>query len=273
MTMVSMAMTHQERVHLAHEIALLAPKGSGAHPCGCDVTPESTASVTEKGVGQLDPVLARSIDHALLRADASSREVQHFLASAESVGFRSVCLQPRWAALAVRMLQGSDTIVASLVGYPHGTTLTPVKCVEAETLVRLGVQELSMVADIGAIRSGDLDTAFTDIRAVASVAHCRSVRLNVILNLPLLDERQKVQACVVTKLAGAHSAISATDGLVADASDIELMQRTVGGDLDVVAAGEIRTIDDARRAMQAGATRVITEHWTWFGRAQSKLSQ
>lgn len=262
MTMVSMAMTHQERVHLAHEIALLAPTGSEPHPCGCDVAPESTDSAMAQGTGQLYPVPTESIDHALIRTDASSMEVQHFLASAESVGFRSVCMQPRWAALAVHMLQRSDTIVASLVGHPHGTTLTPVKCVEAETLLRLGVQELSMVADIGAIRSGDLDTAFTDIRAVASVVQCQSVRLNVILNLHLLDERQKIEACVVAKLAGAHAAISATacDGMGVELSDIELMRRTVGGDLEVVAAGEIRTIDDARNVMQAGATRIVTEN-------------
>lgn len=260
--MVPMAMTHQERVHLAHEIALSVSKGSEEHPCACEVAPESTASAMAQGIGQPHPVLAGSIDHALFRMDASSMEVQHFLAAVESVGFRSVCLQPRWAALAVNVLQESDTIVASLVGHPHGTTLTPAKCAEAETLLRLGVQELSMVADIGAIRSGDLDTAFTDIRAVANVAQCRSARLNVILNLPLLDERQKIEACVVAKLAGAHSAISASscDYMGTEPTDIELMHRTVGGDLQVVAAGEIRTIDDARRAMQAGATRVLTEH-------------
>jgi len=255
-------MTHQERVHLAHEIALSATQGGEVHACGCEVAAESTATLIAHGVEQPPPVLAVSIDQAFLRSDATSMEVKHFLASAVSVGFRSVCLPPRWAALALRVLRGTETIVASLVNHPHGTSLTPVKCAEAETLLRLGVQELSMVADIGAIRSGDLDAAFTDIRAVASVAQCRSVRLNVILNIPLLDERQKIEACVVAKLAGAHSAVSATacEGLGTDPRDIELMRRTVGGDLDVVAGGEIRTIDDARKALSAGATRVVTEH-------------
>ena len=260
--MVALAMTHQERVHLAHQIALSAAAGGEAQACGCGTTPESKVPAVVQIAAEQHPVLPVMIDHAFLRADANSAEVRHFLASAGSAGFRSVCLQPRWAALAVRMLEGSETTVASLIGYPHGTTLTPAKCLEAETLLRLGVRELVVVADIGAIRSGDLDAAFTDIRAVAEVAQCRSARLNVILNLPLLDERQKIEACVVAKLAGADSAVSATacDGFRTRPEDIELMRQTVGGDLDVVAAGDIHTTHDARQALRAGAARVITEH-------------
>ncbi len=260
--MVAMGMTHQERVRLAQEIALSVAPDGVAHVCGCGVSPESTVSAVAPVIEQPSAVPPGSIDYALLLAEANSMEVKRFVSSAAAADFRSVCLQPRWASLAVRMLQGSETIVASLIGYPYGTALTPTKCVEAETLLRLGVQELSMVADIGAIRSGDLDAAFTDIRAVANVAHCRGAHLNVILNLPSLEEHQKIEACVVAKLAGAHSAVSATacDGLKMEAADIRLMRRTVGGDLDVVAAGEIHTIDDARRALQAGASRILTNH-------------
>ena len=258
--MVAVAMTHQERARLAQELAQSDAIAGEAHACGCGVPRESTVEPTARVVGQSAPIHPRLVDHALVQGAASSMEVRHFLSSAASVGFRSVCLQPRWAAMAVRMLHGSETIVASLVGYPHGTSLTPAKCMEAETLLRLGVQELSMVADIGAIRSGDLDAAFTDIRAVANVANCRDAYLNVILNLPLLDERQKIEACVVAKLAGAHSAVSAAaaEGLRTEPMDIELMRRTVGGDMDVVAGGDFHTTDDALRALQAGATRITT---------------
>ena len=245
-------MTDAERAELAREIALAASGADGGHVCACGV-PSNSASEVALANG-----LAHALDLSLPRPDATRAEVERFLQAARRAQFRSVCVQPRWAALAVRMLAGARSRAASYVGYPHGATLTPAKCAEAELLLRLGVHELWMVADIGALRAGDLDAAFIDIQAVAQVAECRQARLNVILELPLLSKQQGVEACVVTKLAGAAAAASAT-GVCARPTEprhIELMRQTLGDDLDVVGSGGIDTVSAAQSLLAAGASRV-----------------
>ncbi len=250
-------MTQRERAALAGEIAAAVQSGEAPHSCSC-------------GSGGGPPVvpeapwngLAGRLDLCLTGPGTARPEVEEFLAAARSARVRSACVPPRWLALAVRALQDRPTKVASLVGYPSGTSLTPAKCSEAECLLRMGADELWMVADIGGLRSGDLDSAYIDIKAVADVAACRAVPVNVVLELPLLRGRQRVEACVVAKLAGAAAVVSATGcgGSLADASHVELMRRTVGGDLDIVAAGGIRTAAAANRMLAAGATRVGASH-------------
>ena len=242
-------MTDAERAELVREIALAVSGADAGQACACSAPAPAVMPATG---------LARSLDLSLQRPDVTRAEVERFLQAARPAGFRSVCVQPRWAALAVRRLAGTHSRVASYVGYPHGATLTPAKCAEAQLLLRLGVQELWMVADIGALRAGDLDAAFIDIRAVAQVAECRQARLNVILELPLLSERQGVEACVVAKLAGATAAASAT-GICAEPTQphhIELMRQTLGDDLEIVASGSIETASTAQSLLAAGATRV-----------------
>lgn len=245
-------MTDVERAGLAREIARAVSGAESGHACACGVPGDSVPEVS------LANGLAHSLDLSLSRPDLTRAEVERSLVAARGAQFRSVCVQPRWAALAVRMLAGVRSRVASYVGYPHGATLTPAKCAEAELLLRLGVHELWMVADIGALRAGDLDAAFIDIRAVAQVAACRQALLNVILELPLLSKRQGVEACVVAKLAGAAAAASAT-GTCAKPTEprhIELMRQTVGDDLDVVGSGGIETVSAAQSLLAAGASRV-----------------
>lgn len=246
-------MTDRERAALAAEIASAVAGATAPHSCSC----ESPAQAAGSAIGAQNG-FSECVDLSLSRPNACRSEVQDFLASARTAGYRSVCVPQRWTAMAVRALADRPIKVASVVGYPNGASLTPVKCKEAECLMRLGADELWMVADTAGLRSGDLDAAFVDIRAVAELAQCRGALLNVVLELPLLTARQKLEACVVAKLAGAAAAVSATgwNGSVADTSDIELMRRTVGGDLDIVAAGGIRTESDARRMLIAGATRI-----------------
>lgn len=254
--MDSAGMTDRERVALAREIALATRSGEAVYSCAC--SPDS-ALAGETIFASVPPTV---VDQALPEPSASSVEARRFLSASRDAGFRSVCVQPSLAAVAVRMLHGSETQVGSFIGFPSSSALTPAKCLEAQLLLRIGVRELTMVADIGALRSGDLDAAYIDIREVAKVATCMDAKLNVFLELPLLTARRKVEACAVAKLAGAGAVLSATgfDKSNAEAADIELMKRAVGGDLEVVAAGGVHTVEMARRMLSAGATRVCTSH-------------
>lgn len=255
--METAGMTDEERIALAREIALAARAGTGSIACACESPAPSHAPN-----GQMPTALAPLLDQALPHPSASLAEARRFLADSRHAGFRSVCVQSAWAGLAVRMLGGSDARVAAFIGFPQATALTPTKCLEAEILLRLGVHELTMIADIGALRSGDLDRAYIDIQAVSRVAACRGASLNVFLELPLLGRRRKAEACAVAKLAGASAVLSATGygGSDADPKDIEIMHRAVGADLDVVAAGGVHSRAAAQRLIEAGASRVCTSH-------------
>lgn len=253
-------MTALERAALAREIARVAGANAAGLACACG-PPGSAANPA--GPSRLPPSadLARLLSHALINPDASETEVRRFVQAAQAASFHAVLVQPCWASLAVRLLAGRGPRVASLVGFPHGASLTPVKCLEAETLLRLGVRELEMALNIGALRSGDLDTAYLDIRAVAQVARCRGASLGVALELPRLTGPQRVEACAIAKLAGADYAITTTgwDASAAAPADVALMRRAVGGELGISAAGGIHALADVRKLLEAGATRLATD--------------
>lgn len=249
-------MTPREIAALAREIAAAGDADSNAldPSCGC-----AHSAGTEQPRRRGD--LAAAIDQTFLRPDASEAAVRRFLAAAKPAGFRAVCVQPCWTPPAVRELRGTSTRVASVVGFPHGATVTPVKCLEAETAIRLGATEIDMAANVGAFMSDDLDAAFVDIRAVAAVTARYGAVLKVILEMPRLDRRRKIQACVVSKLAGADFVTTATgfEGSAADARDVATMHRVVGGVLGVKAAGGIRDYAQFQEMLRAGATRIGTE--------------
>ena len=249
-------MTASERTALAQEIAAAALGIGQPHSCACN----GDAANANGTSGWKD--LAGSIDCSLESRQASRSELLDFIGVARSQKFRSVCVPPRWTALCVRQLRDQPTKVTSFLGHPGGASLTPAKCAEAECLLRLGADELWMVADTGGIRSGDLDAAYIDIRAVAEIAMRRGAQLNVVLDLPLLDRQQKVAACAVAKLAGAAGAVSASgqDGSVCDVADVSLMRDAIGGELDVIAAGGITSVGAAQAMLHAGATRVLAVH-------------
>lgn len=249
-------MNPREIAALAREIAAAcdARPGAAEQSCGC-AHPAAAAPPRSRAE------LAAAIDQTFLRPDASEAEMRRFLAAARPAGFRAVCVQPSWTPPAVRELRGASTRVASVVGFPHGATVTPVKCLEAETALRLGATEIDMAANVGAVMSDDLDAAFVDIRAVAAVTARYGAVLKVILEMPRLDRRRKIQACVVAKLAGADFVTTATgfDGAAADARDVETMHRVVGGVLGVKAAGGIRDYAQLEKMLRAGATRIGTD--------------
>jgi deoxyribose-phosphate aldolase len=145
-----------------------------------------------------------------------------------------------------------------VVGFPLGATLTQVKAFEAQQAIRLGASEIDMVINIGALKSGEDDLVRDDIRAVAGTCHARGALLKVIIEAALLDDEQKVRACQLAQEAGADFVKTSTGfgpgG--ATAADVALMRRTVGPVMGVKAAGGIRTLADAQRMIEAGATRI-----------------
>jgi deoxyribose-phosphate aldolase len=226
-----------------------------------------TQTILEAGAGRVsasdrltkvDPAIASRIDHTLLRPEATAVQIEKLCNEARLFGFASVCVNPAWVPLCARLLHGSKVKVCTVVGFPLGATLTPAKRDETAHAVRLGAQEIDMVIPVGALKSGDLDAVYLDIRAVVEAARQAGAIVKVILEAALLTDDQKVVACALARLAGADFVKTSTGfgPSGATAHDVALMQRVVGGEMGIKAAGGIRTWADFQQMAGAGATRI-----------------
>jgi deoxyribose-phosphate aldolase len=202
--------------------------------------------------------LAGIIDHTILKPESTAADVQRVCAEARRHRFASVCVNPCWVALAASELRGTPVKVCTVVGFPLGANATETKMSETAAAIRVGAQEIDMVMNIGALRSADEVTVQNDIRGVVEVAHRSGVLVKVILETALLTDDQKVAACRIAKQAGADFVKTSTGfgpgG--ATAADIRLMRDTVGPRMGVKASGGIRTIEDLRNMVAAGASRI-----------------
>jgi deoxyribose-phosphate aldolase len=206
----------------------------------------------------IDPAIAGLIDHTLLRADATRDDIVKVCREARQYNFASVCINPYWVPLAVAELAGSAVKVCTVVGFPLGATSTEAKVAETEAALRVGAQEIDMVQNVGALRSGDYDAVKSDIAAVVDAAHRAGAIVKVILETALLDDTQKVMASTLAKLAKADFVKTSTGfgPSGATAYDVQLMRLAVGPEMGVKASGGIRTLDDLKKMAAAGATRI-----------------
>lgn len=207
---------------------------------------------------KIDPALAGSIDHTILRADATREDIVRICQEARKYSFASVCVNPYWVPLAARQLSGSPVKVCTVIGFPLGATSTEIKRAEAEAAIRVGAQEIDMVINVGALKSGDQETVKLDIQAVVDASHKGGAIVKVIIETALLDDNQKAIACTLAKMAGADFVKTSTGFAATGATvhDVALMRSIVGPNIGVKASGGIRTLDDVQKMTAAGATRI-----------------
>jgi deoxyribose-phosphate aldolase len=214
-----------------------------------------TASATTTRV---DPALAALIDHTLLKPEATEAEIDKLCQEALKYRFASVCVNSYWVPKVAGWLRGSSVKVCTVVGFPLGAMSTEGKRCETELALAAGAQEIDMVINIGALRSGDQETVRKDIAAVVEAAHAQGAIVKVILETALLDDNQKTIACTLAKVAKADFVKTSTGFSKGGATvaDIQLMRFTVGPDMGVKASGGIRSLEDLRNMAAAGATRI-----------------
>src|ERR1700683_39044 len=199
--------------------------------------------------------VAKIVDHTLLKAEATLEQIARLCDEAREYGFGAVMVNAGNIAPCVSKLQGSDVKVGAVIGFPLGATLTSVKVFEANECTRLGAREIDMVMNIGALKSDNHELVRSDIAAVAGAVHAEKALLKVILETGLLTDDEKRAACEISERAGADFVKTSTGflGGVATVEDVALMRQTVT--IGVKASGGIRSAADARRMIEAGATR------------------
>jgi len=207
---------------------------------------------------KIDPAIAALIDHTILKPEATRADIIKICREARQYNFASVCVNPYWVPLVRTELQGSPVKVCSVIGFPLGATSTEAKVAEAIAALRAGAQELDMVINVGALRSGDQEAVKLDIQQIVKVAHEAGAIVKVILETALLDDNQKAVASTLSKLAGADFVKTSTGfgPSGATAHDVALMRSVVGPSMGVKASGGIRTLADLQTMTAAGATRI-----------------
>ena len=210
------------------------------------------------GMTPTDEGMAHMIDHTLLKPDATQDEVAQLAYEARKYNFASVCVNPSYVKLSAQLLKGSEVDVCTVVGFPLGATPTDVKVFEAQQAIREGATEIDMVINVGAVKSKDYELVEMDIASVARACHAGNALLKVIIEAALLTDEEKVAASQLSKIAGADFVKTSTGFGPGGATpeDVALMRRVVGPDIGVKAAGGIKTAEDARRMIEAGASRI-----------------
>lgn len=205
-----------------------------------------------------DTSIASMIDHTLLKPDATPDQIAQLCYEARKYGFASVCVNPAHVKLCADLLRGTKVKVCTVIGFPLGASSPEVKAYETETALRDGATEIDMVINIGALKGQDHTLVARDIQGVVQVAHAAGAIVKVIIETVLLNDDEKVTACLLAKEAGADYVKTSTGfaGGGATVEDVALMRRVVGSEMGVKASGGVRTFEEAKSMVAAGATRI-----------------
>lgn len=209
--------------------------------------------------------VADFVDHTLLKAEATRKDILKLCAEALEHRFSAVCVNPSWVELCAGELAGTEVAVASVCAFPLGASTSRAKAYEAAEAVSRGANEVDMVAALGHIKGGEWGYVEDDIRAVVEAS--RGALVKVIIESAILAPEDIVKASTIAKLAGAHfvktsTGFHAAGGATVDA--VRLMRLAVGDDLGVKAAGGVRDCATALAMIGAGASRIGTSSGVSF---------
>jgi len=202
--------------------------------------------------------LAAIIDHTILKPAATRDEVIALCQEAAEYRFACAMVNPIWVSLARSVLAGTGIPVGVVVGFPLGASLSGTKRDESVALVRNGAKELDMVISVGLLKSGRNALVQQDIRGVVEVGHEAGAIVKVILETCLLTMEEKIRGSELAIAAGANFLKTSTGFSTggATAADIAILRGVAGGRIGVKASGGIRTLEDVRAMLDAGANRI-----------------
>ena len=202
--------------------------------------------------------ISKIIDHTLLVPDAREEAIVKFCEEAVKYGFYSVCLYPAFIKKAGEVLFESHVKVSSVIAFPSGATLPKVKIYESIEAVLNGADELDIVLNIGALKSGDWKSVARELEGI--IAATPEAVHKIIIENCYLDDEEKKKVCDIVMKSGAEFIKTSTGFGPAGANvkDVKLLKSIVGEEIGIKAAGGIRTLKDVVAFLDAGATRIGT---------------
>lgn len=203
--------------------------------------------------------LAQRIEHTLLKPEATVKDIMRLCDEAQKYHLYAVCVNPCYVPLAKHLLQGTEVKVVTVVGFPLGATFSSVKALEAKTAMEEHADEIDMVMNVSAFKTGDYAAVTEDIRRVVEAAAPCPVK--VIIEAACLTPREKRTACRIIADGGAKFVKTSTGFGKGGATveDVKLLREEADKyGLKVKAAGGIRDAETAKAMVAAGADRIGT---------------
>jgi deoxyribose-phosphate aldolase len=220
------------------------------------ITPQHGALASIMMTGE---ELASYIDHTQLRPDATQSMVEQLCDEARNYGFAAVCVAPCYVQLAKERLgPGTQVKVATVVGFPLGYQHAKVKLLETHQAIADGADEIDVVMNISAFKSGKYAEVEQELSDLANFCHLNQAELKVIIETALLSSEEIEQACTICAAAGVDFVKTSTGFASRGASveDVKLMRRVLPASMRIKAAGGIKTFADAEALIKAGADRL-----------------
>lgn len=205
--------------------------------------------------------LASYIDHTLLKPQASENDISRVCREAIEYGFFSVCINPSYVSLVSNFLKNSSVKVCSVLGFPFGANTLDVKILEAKKAIQDGANEIDMVINLGAMKSGKYQQVKDEINAIVEqVKQYNNTAVKVIIETGLLNRDEKILACKIVKESKADFVKTSTGFNTSGATiaDVKLLRQVVGPNFAIKASGGIRTYNNAIQLINAGANRLGT---------------
>lgn len=206
--------------------------------------------------------LASTIDHTILKPDATKIMITTLCEEAMMYQFASVCVLPWYVVHCADVLKGSGVAVCTVAGFPLGGTYTSVKVAESAKAIIHGAHEVDMVINIAALKSGAFDVVLQDIRDVTHCVHEAGGLVKVIIETCLLTTEEKLRCCSMVTQAGADFIKTSTGFSTGGATlaDVDTLRHNVGPAVRVKASGGIRDRSTALAMIEAGAQRIGTSN-------------
>jgi deoxyribose-phosphate aldolase len=234
-----------------------------SHPCACGGGHEICLKCNVCRAHEPDRLfspsdgLASAIDATILKADAKEEDIRALCNMANHYRTASVCINSQFIELINKLLEDSVRS-CTVINFPLGAGSVEAISGEAKAVILAGVDEVDMVQNLAALRSGQIETAYESILRVAEECQNQTVLLKVILETCFLDREQIIVSCLLAKKAGAHFVKTSTGFGSAGATEehIALMREVVGPKLGVKASGGVRTKEQALAMIAAGANRI-----------------
>ena len=202
------------------------------------------------------------IEHTILKADTSAKEITTLCDEAMKHNLFGVCVPPYFVKMAALRLKESLVKVVTVVGFPLGYNTTPAKVEEARKAIDEGAEEIDMVMNISALKNGDFNFVLNDIQSVATLVQLKSKKLKVIIENALLTESEKLKACEICTMVNVDFVKTSTGFAKSGATvdDIILLRANLPSNIKIKASGGIKTKEQARELVKAGADRIGTSN-------------
>jgi deoxyribose-phosphate aldolase len=210
--------------------------------------------------------IAKTIDHTLLRADATAVDVETLCREAAAYHFAAVCIFPHYVPMAASLLKGTDVKTCTVISFPYGADTQRIKALAADDAIARGADEVDVVINISAFLSGEFGLVRDELSGVVHAARVRggnlgrTVIVKAIIETCYLDDKLKLLACRICEQAGVDFVKTSTGvgSRGATVADVELLRDNLDAHIGVKASGGIRTAADLERMVGAGAVRVGT---------------